>query len=94
MRYRRNQDFSVDNPACMAYLSPRVNKEVAMSDAQIKETIRQGYIDRQAAREASVLAERQAEVETAIANTVVENRMPIEDGVAFLRSGGEREDLA
>lgn len=63
-----------------------------MSDAQIKETIRQGFVARQAAREAVELAERQSEVATAIENTVVETRMTVEDGLAFLRAGGERED--
>lgn len=59
-----------------------------------KEAIRKHYVDRQAAREAATLVDRQAETEEAIASTVVETRMTIEEGLAFLRAGGEREDLA
>lgn len=63
-----------------------------MSDVQRKEAIFQKYRDRQEGRRAEILAERQAETESAIANTEVETRMTIENGVVFLRSGGERED--
>ncbi|MCZ7861044.1 hypothetical protein O9X98_06460 [Agrobacterium salinitolerans] len=59
-----------------------------------KEAIRQKYVARQAAREAARLETCQAEIAEAIGNTVVETRMPIEDGIAFLRAGGEREDAA
>lgn len=62
-----------------------------MSDAQTKETIRQGYINRQVGREARRLETRAAETAEAIASTVVETRMTVEDGLAFLRAGGERE---
>jgi hypothetical protein len=71
-----------------------MKKETAMFKDPAKEAIRQHYVERQASREAALLAERQAEVEEAIANTVVETRMPIEEGLAFLRAGGEREDAA
>lgn len=57
------------------------------------EAIRQRYIDRQAAREAARLRECEADIEDAIENTVVETRMPIEEGLAFLRAGGERHDV-
>ncbi|WP_425624924.1 hypothetical protein [Agrobacterium radiobacter] len=60
---------------------------------EAKEAIRQHFIDRQKAREADMLAECAAEIEDAIANTVVETRMPIEEGLAFLRAGGERHDI-
>lgn len=62
-----------------------------MSDAQTKETIRQVYIDRQADRETRRLETRAADTAEAIASTVVETRMSVEDGLAFLREGGERE---
>lgn len=65
-----------------------------MTDAQMKNEVRQQYVDRQAAREAARLAQRQAETEAAIADTTVETRMTAEEGVAFLRAGGEREDAA
>ncbi|MBY3433569.1 hypothetical protein HFN89_05350 [Rhizobium laguerreae] len=61
-----------------------------MSDAQTKETIRQGFIARQADREGKRLETRADETAAAIAATVVETRMPAEDGLAFLRAGGER----
>lgn len=59
-----------------------------------KEAIRRKYVDRQAAREVARLETCQAEIAEAIGNTVVETRMPIEEGIAFLRAGGEREDAA
>ncbi|MBY3151374.1 hypothetical protein HFO56_03100 [Rhizobium laguerreae] len=62
-----------------------------MSDAQTKQTIREGFIARQADREGKRLATRAAETTAAIAATVVETRMSAEDGLAFLRAGGERE---
>ncbi|MCS4089324.1 hypothetical protein [Rhizobium sp. BK176] len=62
-----------------------------MSDAQTKAMIRQDYIDRQAGREARRLETRAAETAAAIASTEVETRMTVEDGLAFLRAGGERE---
>jgi hypothetical protein len=68
-----------------------MKKETAMSDAQTKATIRQDYIDRQADREARRLETRAADTAEAIASTVVETRMTVEDGLAFLRAGGERE---
>jgi hypothetical protein len=68
-----------------------MKKETAMSDAQTKETIRQVYIDRQADRETRRLETRAADTAEAIASTVVETRMSVEDGLAFLREGGERE---
>ena len=60
---------------------------------EAKRAIRQYYIDRQIAREAARLRECQADIEDAIENTVVETRMPIEEGLAFLRAGGERHDV-
>lgn len=63
-----------------------------MTEVQTKETIRQEFVERQAAREAARLVKRQTETETAIATTEVETRMPIEEGLTFLRAGGERED--
>lgn len=60
---------------------------------EAKAAIRQHYIDRQAAREAARLAECVAEIEAAIDATVIETRMPIEEGLAFLRAGGERHDV-
>jgi hypothetical protein len=68
-----------------------MKKETAMSDAQTKATIRQDFLDRQAGREARRLETRASETADAIASTVVETRMTVEDGLAFLRAGGERD---
>jgi hypothetical protein len=65
-----------------------------MSAGQNKEAIFQTFRDRQTARREDILQERAAETETAILGTEVETSMTIEDGVAFLRSNGEREDVA
>ena len=63
-----------------------------MSDVQIKETIRQGFAQRQAAREAARLERRGAETAAAISAAEVENRMTTAEGLDFLMRGGERED--
>ncbi len=65
-----------------------------MTKDPAKEAIRQHFIDRQAAREAARLEEQAAEIAEAIDGTVVETRMTIEDGLAFLRAGGERKAAA
>lgn len=65
-----------------------------MSDVKSKEAIFKKFQDRQADRRADMLAERQAETEAAVAGADVETRMTIEEGLAFLTAGGEREDAA
>ena len=59
-----------------------------------KEAIRKQFAGRQAARDDARLVRRQAETEEAIAGSEVETRMTIEEGLAFLTAGGEREDAA
>ncbi|MDW9481327.1 hypothetical protein GOB57_22020 [Sinorhizobium meliloti] len=59
-----------------------------------KEAIRKHYADRQVTRDEARLARRAAETEEAIAGTEIETRMTVDDGLAFLRASGEREDAA
>nr|WP_250807401.1 hypothetical protein [Neorhizobium tomejilense] len=59
-----------------------------------KEAVRQHFVDRQAKRDEARLARRQAETEEAIAGTEVETRMTIEEGLAFLQAGGERDQVS
>jgi hypothetical protein len=59
-----------------------------------KEAVRRHFVDRQMARDAARLARRKAETVEAIEATEVETSMTIEDGIAFLRDGGERDQAS
>lgn len=59
-----------------------------------KEALRQEYVARQVAREAAAADARAEELAEDIAAAPVETSMTTDEGLAFLRSGGEREDAA
>lgn len=65
-----------------------------MDQVQTKETIRETYVARQAAREDERLDARTAKTAEAINSAEVETRMSVAEGLSFLRDGGEREDVA
>ncbi|MGR9293668.1 hypothetical protein ACU8OS_35470 (plasmid) [Rhizobium leguminosarum] len=59
-----------------------------------KEAIRQHFLARQDARRAAMVAEWEDNIREQIEGSSVETRMTIEDGLAFLRAGGERKSRA
>ena len=65
-----------------------------MADDTTKQDIFKGFQDRQATRRDELAADRRADTEAAIRASEIETRMTIEEGLAFLTAGGEREDAA
>jgi hypothetical protein len=65
-----------------------------MPDPRSKEAVFAHFRDRQAARRVAITEERALETAEAIRASEVETVMTVEEGLAFLRAGGEREDAA
>ncbi|ANL74269.1 hypothetical protein AMC83_PA00042 (plasmid) [Rhizobium phaseoli] len=63
-------------------------------DKARKEAIRQHFLARHEARKAAMFAEWQDNIREVIEASPIETRMTIEDGIAFLRAGGERKSRA
>ncbi|ANL11991.1 MULTISPECIES: hypothetical protein [unclassified Rhizobium] len=63
-------------------------------DKARKEAIRQHFLARHQARKAAMVAEWEDNIREAIGASPIETRMTIEDGIAFLRAGGERKSRA
>jgi len=59
-----------------------------------KAAIRQHFIAKHEARKAAMVAEWEDNIREQIEASPVETRMTIEDGLAFLRAGGERKSRA
>ncbi|TBG52603.1 hypothetical protein [Rhizobium leguminosarum] len=63
-------------------------------DKARKEAIRQHFIAKHQARKAAMVAEWEDNIREQIEGSPVETRMTIEDGLAFLKAGGERKSRA
>lgn len=63
-------------------------------DKARKEAIRQHFLAKHQARKAAMVAEWEDNIREQIEASPIETRMTIEDGLAFLRAGGERKSRA